>query len=517
MSKLDALARLEAVTKPISLQATKKARQQGSTGRDNGLNFNTAVNTNLAEEDYVDNVIAPPRPTDAMLYGFVGELATVAAHGTEINPVAAAMVFLSFLGANVGRDTYLHVNNTIHHPRLFTMHIGKSGTGKGDAQQLVLRIMRRINEIESGLLGHTHTGGLSTREGLVMLLHDGIGENPAIQDKRLFVIESELANLLHQSKRDGNTLSPCLREVWDGNSIAPATKSSRISCTDPHVGLHTNITPAELNSLLSSREITNGFANRFLMVFAENVGSVPFPKATPSAVVDDLAAKVMEIIRFAKAGYPNTQSSHEMALSEEAKAYYCSIYPTLNAPVGGDFLTGMLNRRRPYVMRLGMLFALTDQTRVIEARHLQAAFAWVNYATNSVRFVFADKASNPEQAETRQHADKILSELRLNPAGATATEIIVNCFQRNVKSQKIHKALTLLLSDNPPKIEQIEGETGSKGGRPATRYKFKTGTNLTNKPLNHVTPDLQSLKANELTTNKLRINPQKKIIKGVSS
>lgn len=412
MSKQDALAKLESQTKPITDKAIKQALKHGSTSKRSDLT-DLLESLNNPDDHYLDNVIAPPHPNDEMFYGFTGKLAQTATHGIEVNQVAAAMVFLSFLGAYVGRDTFLHINNTIHHPRLFTLHIGRSGTGKGDAQQLIWRVMRRINEMNSGLLGGCHSGGLSTREGLIMLMHDGIGETPEILDKRLWIVESEFANMLHQSKREGNTLSSCLREMWDGNSSSPATKSSRIACTAPHVGIHANITPSELNALLSSKEMNNGFANRFLMVWAENIGNVPFPKTTPQSVIDALATKVMEIIRFAKGGYPNTQDSHEMMLSAGAEAYYCSIYPTLNAPVGNDFLTGMLNRRKPYVLRLAMLFALTDQTRVIEEKHLMAAYAWVNYAIDTVRFVFADKANSPEQAETRQNADKILQLLTL--------------------------------------------------------------------------------------------------------
>ena len=43
-----------------------------------------------------------------------------------------------------------------------------------------------------------HRGGLSSREGLAALIHDGFKQGsreiPAIEDKRLWVIESEFAN-----------------------------------------------------------------------------------------------------------------------------------------------------------------------------------------------------------------------------------------------------------------------------------------------------------------------------------
>ena len=57
---------------------------------------------------------------------------------------------------------------------------------------------------------------------------DGKEEVPAILDKRLLVVESEFVNVLHQSKRDGNTLSAALRDCWDGVSLKPATKTNRL-------------------------------------------------------------------------------------------------------------------------------------------------------------------------------------------------------------------------------------------------------------------------------------------------
>ena len=184
------------------------------------------------------------------------------------------------------------------------------------------RIRERIEELDAGLLGRTYTGGLSSREGLAALIHDGHGESPAIIDKRIWLVESEFSNVLHQSKREGNTLSSALREAWDGGDIKPATKSKPVGVTNPHIGIHANITPPELNSLLSSREMSNGFANRFLMIFSENVGYVPFPSPTPQGLIEELAEKTIDIIHYAKGGYPNSINGLEMNLSQAAKALY---------------------------------------------------------------------------------------------------------------------------------------------------------------------------------------------------
>ncbi|WP_445369595.1 DUF3987 domain-containing protein [Methylomonas sp. BW4-1] len=483
MSNLDKLAALEALTKPITEKAVKRARKYGSTKAvPENEDFLGEMLEGFQEEEFVeDAIIAPPQPTPAMFYGFVGEVARVAADGTEINPVAAAMVMLSFLGANAGRDSFLLINNTFHHPRLFTMHIGRSSSGgKGDSQQLVHRIRRYIEAKDAALLGRFHSGGLSTREGLAAMIHDGFGESPAIVDKRLWVIESEFANVLHQSKREGNTLSSAIREVWDGGDIKPATKSKTVGVTNPHIGIHANITPAELNKMLSAGEMTNGFANRFLMVWAENVGFEPFPKPTPERIIEDLAGRVMDILHFAKGGYPNSHNGLEMMLSQAAKQRYAEAYPSLRRPIDNEFVASLVARRAPYALRLAMLFALTDQTRVIEVCHLETALAWTDYALQTVKFVFADKASDPRQAETRQQAAKILAFLRLRPEGSSKWELTNDCFQKHSTSQKIDAALRYLLAENPPKIVQTEAKNGGRG-RPKTIYTLQNSAEKINK------------------------------------
>lgn len=407
--RLKLAAELEEKTKAISQQATAEARKK----------------TVQADDDFIeDTVIAQPKPTDALFYGFVGEVARIAATGMEINPVAAAAAYLSFLGANAGRDTFLFINNTYHHPRLFTLHIGGTAAGgKGDSQQLTHRIRERIELTHSGLLGMTHRGGLSSREGLASLIHDGYGENKGIDDKRLWVIESEFANVLHQSRRDGNTLSTALRDAWDGSDIKPAAKGRTVTSSAPHIGIHANITPSELKALLCSRDIHNGFFNRFLMVFSENIGLVAFPKPTADEVIDRLASQSADIIRYAKGGYPASTNGLQMHLSEAAKDCYEAMYPRLRQRHDSEFIGALLARRAPYLLRLAMLFALTNKTHVIEPKHLQAALAWVNYWIDSIKYVFADQVVSTKEQETRSHAQKILAFLGHYPAGVGLREL----------------------------------------------------------------------------------------------
>ena len=420
----------------------------------------------------------PPVATDTMFYGIVGEVGRAAAQDTEVNPVAAAGAFLSYLSAQVGRDVYMAVGNTFHHARLFTCHVGRSGRGrKGDAVSLTHRIRSRIEQVHCLTHGHYHGGGLSTREGLALLIHDGYTQGktevPPIDDKRLWIVENEFANVLHQSKRDGNTLSAALRDAWDGMSIKPAIKSARIWATDPHIALHASVTPGELRELMSTRELSNGFANRFLMLWAERSKVEPFPRPASRETVHDLADRTAKVITFALGSYPANKDTRRMELSDAARNAWDKAYRALIEPEATDTLTGLMERSTAYALRLAMLFALTDQSLTVELKHLKAGLAWVKYSRQSVRYIFTSAAELADSEVGRENADKILEFLGKHPNGASRTTINNDCFDKRASAGRIDDAIKLLLSESPPKITvELVPRSDGKPGKPTKLYRL---------------------------------------------
>ena len=438
-----------------------------------------------AENELPDNHRNAPRPDPACLYGIVGDVARAGGDTTEANPFAVAANFIAFMSCALGRGAYMPVGNTFHHPRLYFLHIGRSGRGrKGDAVSLVSRIERSLRKLNEDATPQVHRGGLSSREGLVYLIHDGITEGKteveAIHDKRLLVIESEFANILHQSKRDGNTLSPALRDAWDGVSLKPATKSSRLWATDPHIVVIGAVTPWELLGLMASRELTNGFANRFMMFWAERTKVMAFPSATPQNTVDALASRVNEILTFCKAARWAEKDHTRIELSLDARKRYEKLYlGELNDTAAGERISALIERRAPMLLRLAMLFALCDLTTTVEVHHINAAMAWIRYSVESVKFIFASASDEAVATETNDAAQKIINYLT-DAKSATRKDLTVNCFQGHASKSRIDAALDELLASNPPriKVESIPRPKGAPGT--ATKIYQLTGANSAN-------------------------------------
>lgn len=405
LSRIDRLAE-------HNLKALHRAREFIAT-RTLG-NEPTAIET---PDDFGASILAP-KVTPEMFHGLTGEVMRTATTGTEVHPAAAGAAFLTFASAALGRERYVRIGNGMHHPRLYMVHAGRSGSaGKGMALELTNRIREAAEQDDPSALpcGNVHHGGLSTSEGLVWAIRDesdekdsdGIPTHAGIADKRLHIIEEELANALEQGNRSGNTLSMTLRMAWDGIDLAPLTKTSRTRATKPHICIYGCITPSELSSAMRVRDLTNGFANRFLFIWAERQGVVPFPAAAGDTAILDFATRLKDSIAIAS-------SSEEVSASPEARSLFEDFYYGHRQGVGvPSVVQNLTERHPPYAWRLALTFALLDQSDVIDAPHMKAALAWLTFCRESVVRIFSSVDLEEQAIRAGEFARRILAALQV--------------------------------------------------------------------------------------------------------
>jgi hypothetical protein len=144
-----------------------------------------------------------------------------------------------------------------------------------------------------------------------------------------------------------------------------------------------HITRDELARLLSSTEAANGFANRFLWIWAERSEELPFGG---NLVADDLDG-IREAVLMAR---ESVEKAERLNFDAEAADLWRSMYGALSAGKPG-LLGATLGRAEAQVVRLGTLYALLDCASRINSHHLRAAIAVWEYCEASARYIFGDR------------------------------------------------------------------------------------------------------------------------------
>src|SRR5215217_770861 len=269
------------------------------------------------------------------------------------------------------------------------------------------------------------------------------------KDKRLFVVEGEFAAVLKVMSRQGNTLSPVVRQAWDGGRLQILTKNSPIKATRTHVSIVGHVTKAELLRHLTETETANGFANRFIWLMVRRSKVLPFGGQWHTVDVVQVVRRLGTALEFGK-------NVGEIKWGESAKELWRGRYVDLSRGMPGLF-GAVVGRAEAQVLRVATVYAVMDCSKIIERPHLEATLALWDYAQESARFIFGDATGDPV-------ADRIAGALRLAPEGLTRNQIR-DLFSRHVSSEHIGRALGEL-----EKLGRVRLESQETGGRPAERW-----------------------------------------------
>ena len=265
-----------------------------------------------------------------------------------------------------------------------------------------------------------------------------------VSDKRLLLVEEEFSQALKVMGREGNILSPTLRQAWDGGHLRPLTKNNPIRATGAHISVIAHITKNELLRHLDSTEQTNGGANRFLWAMVRRSKVIANPTGAPESVLNPL------IIRFRQAAERARQIGR-MGRDREAEALWEAWYPELSSDKPGLF-GAIIARAEAQVMRLAAVYAAIDGTALIQPHHLEAGLAVWRYCEASARYIFGDSTGDPV-------ADRIIAELQAK--GPLTRTSVRDLFDRNMPADKIAGAIGRLIGWG--RVVEAEVHSGGRG------------------------------------------------------
>lgn len=349
---------------------------------------------------------------------------------------------------------------TRHHARIWAVTAGATAKGrKGEAWNMARAVMERAD----GAWTREHAvSGLSSGEGLIWAVRDPIigrvrvkGEggglayqeqetDPGIADKRLLVLGTEFSSVLKVLGREGNTLSPTLRQAWGRGDLRSLTKNSPAQATGAHITVLAHGVAEEIRRYLVESEIAGGTANRFLWVCVRRSQLLPFGGNVTPELLTPLAEGVREALDFAAA-------AGRMTWSQEAAALWREVYPALSAARPG--LAGAVcARAEAHTLRLAMTYALLDCTATIQPPHLLAALAVWRYCEASAAWLFGDRLGDPVAAA-------MLTALR--ERGRMTRTQIRDQLRRNYPAERIDAALRKLLELGLAEFDRVG--TGERG------------------------------------------------------
>lgn len=387
-----------------------------------------------------------PEPlAEEAYHGITGEIIRAIEPHTEGDNPALLIQFLTAFGSVVGKNSYFVAEADRHYMNLYCLLLGTTSKGrKGSSWSHISRLFSASDEDWAKNCVHS---GLSSGEGLIWVIRDPIERQEPIktkgrvtgyetvitdhgvEDKRGFILESEFAQALKVIGREGNTLSPVLRNGWDGRDLKILTKNNQGKATGPHISIVGHITKDEMLRILDSTEIVNGLINRFLFTCVKRSKCLPEGGKIHEVDFAPLIQRLREAIDFGS-------ETREIKRDPEAREIWIDIYPELSE--GRPGLVGAATARaEAQVMRIACIYASLDKSHLIKREHLLAALAVWDYCESSAAFVFGKTLGDPM-------ADEIKRVLDNTQKGLTRTEISHH-FKRNKTANQIGRCLNMLL------------------------------------------------------------------------
>lgn len=390
-----------------------------------------------------------PELQPAALEGLAGEIVNALQPITEATPAAMLTTVLATFGAMCGRHAHVNVGSKQHFPNIFVVVIGATAKArKGTSAAAVRPILMHSDDPSDPFFPGRQLAGIQSGEALIRAVAQSGDAAAEFPDQRILVYEEEFGRLLTVAGRRDATLSATLRTAWDGDEITRDTVKETTRATHPHVGIVAHVTRDELLSKMGKDDASNGYANRFLHVYSERKSVHPIPGRLHSRVEKDFGDRLAERLAFAR-------SAGEVGRSADFVQAWDAVYRIVEyMPSSGGFFDSLSARAPAHLLRLSLIYALLDGSRVLEGRHLTSALALWEYCESTVAHVWGASLGDAKK-------DKLYRALRAaGDEGLDRTQV-TSLFSNNL-GKEVLDALTESLTF--PGLARMEQRP--TGGRP---------------------------------------------------
>jgi hypothetical protein len=329
---------------------------------------------------------------------------------TESDPVALLIQQIVYFGNTIGRGPYYQIEDDKHYTNLSCTLAGESAEArKGTSAGRIRAIYTRVDP--NWAINCVEYGGLASGEGIIHRIRDRYETtdkkgkpvvDEGVSDKRLLIDEGEFGGALAVMKRPGNTLSPIIRNAWDGRPLRNLTKNSPERCLEPHMSFIAHITDHELRELLDHTSLLNGFANRLLFTRVQRSKLLPDGgMMLDEETKDRLSGKLRVALEKAR-------KIGRVTMAPETAEMWATIYRRMAKRPPGLY-GAACKRGDSQTIRLSMLYTLLDGMAIIDPVHLRAGYAMWDFCEQSAKGIFGDLGPVHNQLSQNCHGLRRLS------------------------------------------------------------------------------------------------------------
>lgn len=428
------------------------------------------------EGEFSEYVVPRPELHDVAFYGILRDMVDAACEHSEAVPSTVALHILARFAVTIGRTAYINIGDEQRHLRMNALIVGPTSKGrKGTSAEMPRRLFKFVDDkLGMNAASVKVLTALATGEGLIHQVrdpyfdHEGKLLDAGVSDKRLLCNVSEFAGVLAQARREGATISVVLRDAFDGVTLTIPTKTSFNQATDTHIVVIGSVPETEIVSTLKSTDITNGLANRFPMFYSVRTKSLPFPKPTDPALLEQFANHIAGAIYSATA-------TGEVRMTAEARDYWQFIYTDLEERAHPSDVAALLARQSTYTLIFAALLALLNKEKEIGPDHLTASCAWVDFWEATTLFVFSNGEKNEQAIKMGALKDDIVDVIAIlggrDVSHSDLANKVTNKYQKRWPTAKdVKVAVELLQRESPPRIFSKSITTN---GRAANLYSLR--------------------------------------------
>lgn len=403
-----------------------------------------------ASEPEAEATGAPVLRPEALV-GLAGAVVGTISPFTEATEAAILADHLCSFGVQIATGPHVAQGMTQQDTRMQFVIVGSSGTARKASSRIANS--RLYGMLESPA---RTCEGVASAEALLEEFEDEVltEDNPpkvlhGHADKRLLFYQSELAQTLIISSRNGSSLSPLLRDIWDKHRIEYRKVGGRHrTATNFTVSMMANITGEEYMALMHNRDISNGFANRMLYIWAERTKFIPF--GPTAAEIEEALRPIVNELRILLS---RARTVRAVTWSDEARDWWVENYPRLSTIEESGMVGHMTKRRDMHIIRLALLYCLQAGRSELRLEDFAAALAVWDYSEATVRLM-VDRYYVPEEDRKgmamarsdlmRGKGARLLNIVQSSP-GCTRTEIR-RSFNNNLKSGELDR-MVMMMSD----------------------------------------------------------------------